>query len=364
MSTTEAQLKVLHGGSSPQLARAVCECLKVPVCNARVDQFPNGEVNIKIVDSVRGDDVFIVQSTCSNGEVGVNRSVMELLLLIHTLKLSSAKRITAVIPFYGYARQDRKTESRVPISASAVARMITEMGVDGVVTVDLHCGQIQGFFHRCPVADLNPSTEFAEYCKGKGFDQHRLVVVAPDAGAVTRARRLADRIGASRIVTILKRRVEAGKVENMQLVGEVNGCICIIVDDMIDTAGTLCKAAENLQEHGATEVHAYATHGIFSGPACQRINDCGALVEVVVTDSLPQEESQKQTKKLKVISMAPLLADAILRIHGEASMEHIRQRPPIHCEAFPAVGAEPPSEGDVECSFNPGNEMDDWQFSK
>jgi ribose-phosphate pyrophosphokinase len=294
-----------------------------------VGQFANGEIDIKIHENIRGEDVFVVQPTCSNGaDMGVNRSVMELLLIIHTLKLASARRITAVIPHYGYARQDRKTQSRVPISASAVAKMITELGVDAVVTVDLHCGQIQGFFHGCPVTDLNPAVEFANYAKEKHPDPKRVVVVAPDAGAVGRAQALADRIGASHIVTILKRRVEAGKVENMQLVGDVAGYVCVIADDMIDTGGTLCKAADVLAGYGAVEVHAYATHGILTDPACERISNCDALKEVVVTDSLPVQRLVAKCSKLKVISMAQLLAEAILRIHTGESMEHVRQQKP------------------------------------
>jgi ribose-phosphate pyrophosphokinase len=207
--------------------------------------------------------------------------------------------------------------------------MVVEMGCDGVVTVDLHCGQIQGFFHECPVADLSAATEFASYAKEKRFDLSRLVVVAPDAGAVTRARRLGDRIGAGRIVTILKRRVEANRVESMQLVGEVRDCICVIVDDMIDTGGTLCKAAMVLKENGASEVHAWATHGILTDPACNSINDCDALVEVVVTDSIPQQEKQRRCSKLKVISIAGLLAEAMFRIHEEQSMEFVRVQTPL-----------------------------------
>jgi ribose-phosphate pyrophosphokinase len=319
---------VIHGNSNPALAEAVAKALNCKVLPSKVGAFANGEVEIKIHENVRGEDVFIIQPTCSNGTVGVNTSVMELLLLIHTLRLSSARRITAVIPHYGYARQDRKTQSRVPISASAVAKMITELGVDGVVTVDLHCGQIQGFFHSCPVTDLNPAVEFANYAKTKHPDPKKVVVVAPDAGAVGRAQALAERIGASHIVTILKRRVEAGKVENMQLVGEVKGYVCVIADDMIDTAGTLVKAADVLRDHGAVEVHAYATHGILTDPACERITNCEALVEVVVTDSLPVENLVKRCPKLRVISLANLLAEAIQRIHTGESMEHVRQQQP------------------------------------
>lgn len=322
-------MRIVHGNSNPKLAHDVCQVLGIHPCDARVGKFANGETEIKILESIRGDDVFVFQPTCSNGKsVNVNTAVMELLLLVHTMKLSSARRVIAVIPHYGYARQDRKHTSRVPISASAVAKMTVEMGVDGVVTVDLHCGQIQGFFHGCPVADLNPAVEFAEYARTKTFDPNTLVVVAPDAGAVTRARRLGDRIGASRIVTILKRRVEANQVESMQLVGEVAGCVCIIADDMIDTGGTLCKAASVLQEYGAKEVHAWATHGILTDPACSKIMACDALVEVVVTDSIPQEENVKKCPKIKIISIARLLAEAIHRIHHEESMEHVRQKTP------------------------------------
>ncbi|EPY31769.1 ribose-phosphate pyrophosphokinase [Strigomonas culicis] len=201
--------------------------------------------------------------------------------------------------------------------------MITEVGVNGVLTMDLHCGQIQGFFHGCPVSDLNPTSEFAEFAKTKNFDPSNLVVVAPDAGAVTRARRVGDRIGASRIVTILKRRVVANQIESMQLVGEVEGCTCVIVDDMIDTAGTLCKAAEVLKDYGAKEVHAWATHGIFTDPACDRLTKCAALEEIVVTDSIPQDISTKQCAKIKVISVAKLLAEAIYRLHSEESLERV-----------------------------------------
>lgn len=316
-------LRVVHGNSNPKLAEGICDALSIPLTKCRVGLFANGEINVKILESIRGDDLFIVQPTSGNGVINVNQAVMELLLIIHTLKLSSAKRVIAVIPNYGYARQDRKHSARVPISASAVARMITELGVNGIVTMDLHCSQIQGFFHGCPVADLSATSEFAKYAEAKAFDIKNLAIVAPDAGAVNRARRMADCLGAGRIVTILKRRVEANHVDSMQLVGEVDGCTCIIVDDMIDTAGTLCKAAEVLAENGAKEVHAWTTHGIFTDPACERITACKALVEVVVTDSLPQEESVKKCSKIKIISIAMLLAEAIYRIHAQESLEHI-----------------------------------------
>ena len=321
-------LKVVTGNSNRPLAEAVCKELGITLCDARVGAFANGETAIKILETVRGDDLFVFQPTCSNGDdCDVNQALMEALLLVHTAKLASVRRVIAVIPHYGYARQDRKHTSRVPISASAVATMFTEMGVAGLITVDLHCAQIQGFFHATPVADLNPSMEFAEYAASKNFNKENLVIVAPDAGAVTRARRLGDKIGASRIVTILKRRVEANRVESMQLVGDVKDCVCIVVDDMIDTVGTLVKAAEKLKESGALEVHAWATHGILTDPACQRISDCDALKEVVVTDSIIQERTVASCPKIKIISIAKLLAEAIHRIHYEESMEHVREVP-------------------------------------
>eukprot|EP00758_Cryptobia_borreli_P000495 Tbor_TRINITY_DN1146_c0_g1::TRINITY_DN1146_c0_g1_i1::g.15608::m.15608/K00948/PRPS, prsA; ribose-phosphate pyrophosphokinase len=325
-------LKIVTGNSNPSLAEAVCKELDIKLCNARVSKFANGETDIKILDNVRGSDLFVFQPTCTTETCNVNQSLMEALLMIHTAKLSSVRRVTAVIPHYGYGRQDRKHSSRVPISASAVARMLIEMGIAGVITLDLHCGQIQGFFHACPVSDLNASMEYAEYARGKNFNLAKTVIVAPDAGAVTRARRLADKIGATRIVTILKRRVEANKIDSMQLVGEVKDCVAIIADDMIDTGGTLVKAAEMLKEYGATEVHAWATHGILTDPACERINACDAIKEVVVTDSIPQEKNLAMCPKLKIISIAKLLAEAIHRIHNEESMEHVGEKDiPLFC---------------------------------
>lgn len=330
---------MISGNSNPQLAEDVCRCLGIEQTPCRVGTFANGESNVKVLNSIRGDDVFVIQPTCGNDGNGtnVNQAVVELLLMIHTLKLSSASRVVAVIPHYGYARQDRKMTSRVPISASAVARMITEVGVSGVVTLDLHCTQIEGFFHRCPVVDLKATSEFAEYARRKNFDLTNVVVVAPDAGAVNRARKLADCIGAHRIVTILKRRVVANQVESMQLVGEVEGCLCIIIDDMIDTAGTLCKAAEVLQSYGATSVHAWATHGIFTDPACDRITACDALEEVVVTDSIPQAKATKECAKIKVISVASLLADAVRRLHNEESLETVGTSSPVCRHSAPVV---------------------------
>lgn len=328
----QPKIKVLYGNCNPKLARDVCSILGVEALPSKVGRFANGEIQIQLHELVRGEDCFIVQPTCNGmGEdgvsVNVNQSTMELLLLIHTLRLSSAKRITAVVPHFGYARQDRKTQSRVPISASAIAKMITCLGVDRVITVDLHCGQIQGFFENIPVFDISSAQPFAEYIFTKNFDPESLIIVAPDAGAVPRAKKLADAIKASRIVTILKRRLCANQVESMQLVGDVTGGVCIIVDDMIDTAGTLCKAASVLVEWGAKEVHAYATHGIFTDPASTRLNECSALVEIVVTDTIVQTRMAEKIPKLKVLSAAPAVAEAIRRIHTEESFDDFKVRP-------------------------------------
>lgn len=230
----------------------------------------------------------------------VNRNLMELLLLIQTLKLSSAKRITAVVPYYGYARQDRKTKPRVPISASAVAQLIECMGAHRVVTLDLHCGQIQGFFHNAPVDNLFAELEFVKYLRTRNYEKESLVIVSPDAGGVERARRIADRMGGVAIATILKRRAAANQIESMEIVGAIEGKICIIVDDIIDTAGTLVKAAQLLVEKGAKTVSACATHGVFSEPALSRISE-SILEEVCVTDSIPQEKNLERCKKLRVL---------------------------------------------------------------
>lgn len=291
----------------------------------RVATFANGEIDIKLLNNVRGDDVFLVQTTCGTmGEPqSINTAVMELLLLMHTLRLSSAKRITAVVPYLAYSRQDRKTEARVPISCGAVAQMMLAMGMDRLVTVDLHCGQIQGFFGNTPVDNLYASKEFVKYLQEEITDMSEWCVVSPDAGGVERARLLADALGVQNLVTILKRRVEKNQVASMQIVGDVKGMKCIIIDDMIDTAGTLIKACNLLGEKGAASVVACATHGILTNPACQRINDCKYLDQVVITDSIPQTEHLGMCKKLHVLTLAPLLAEAIYRIHNETSLSEI-----------------------------------------
>jgi ribose-phosphate pyrophosphokinase len=308
-------IKALMGNANPKLGKDISEALGVRLCDCEVAKFADGEINMQIKENIRGADVFVIQGTSPP----VNDNLMELLLLLQTIKLSSAKRITAVIPYYGYARQDRKTRPRVPISASAVAQLIEAMGADRVVTVDLHCGQIQGFFHQTPVDNLFAEGEFIDTLRQKYKEPADVVIVSPDAGGVLRARRVADKLHAENVATILKRRGQANVVDSMQIVGSVEGKKCVIVDDIIDTAGTLCKAAELLKENGATDVIACATHGVFSGAAMDRLN-ASCLTEVYVTDSIPQEHNVAVCEKLRVLSIAPLLARAIRRIHEEKSL--------------------------------------------
>jgi len=310
------RVRIIGGNGNPQLSQDIAEWLGTSLESADIKRFSDGEINIHIHENVRGADVFIIQPM---SPPHVNDNLMELLLLIHTLRLSSAKRVTAIVPYYGYGRQDRKVKPRVPISASAVAQLMEAMCPNRVVTVDLHCGQIQGFFHKTPVDNLFAENEIILHLRNHKFPKDQLVIVSPDAGGVGRATRVADKVRARNVVTILKRRLEANKVDSMQVVGDVTGTICVIVDDMIDTGGTLCKAAELLKSNGATQVYAIATHGIFSDPALERIMS-SCLEEVCVTDSLPQAENLERCPKLKVITLAPLFAEAIRRLHREESL--------------------------------------------
>eukprot|EP01102_Stenamoeba_stenopodia_P021821 TRINITY_DN889_c0_g1_i1.p1 TRINITY_DN889_c0_g1~~TRINITY_DN889_c0_g1_i1.p1 ORF type:complete len:340 (-),score=75.66 TRINITY_DN889_c0_g1_i1:1407-2426(-) len=308
-------IRLITGSANPKLGEDISKLLGIPLEPCQLGRFADGEIDIRIKNNVRGADVFIIQPCCRE----VNDNFMELLLLIHTLSLSSAKRITAIVPYYPYARQDRKTKPRVPISASVVAQLLETMGPDRVVTVDLHCGQIQGFFHSTPVDNLYAEAELLKYLESKKFPKEELIVVSPDAGGVTRATRIADRIGALGVVTILKRRTVANQVDSMQIVGDVQDKICVIVDDIIDTAGTLTKAASLLKDKGAKIVVAFASHGVFSEPAMDRINQ-SVLDEVCVTDSIPQDENLKRCSKLRVKSLVHLLAEAVERLHHEMSL--------------------------------------------
>jgi ribose-phosphate pyrophosphokinase len=326
-ASVDSTIHVVAGTAHRALAESIVQLLNTQspsgpnqdtVFELKVDGqmscFADGEISVQIMDNVREKDVYIIQPTCPPD---VNKHLMELLLLIHTLKMSSAKSITCVVPYYGYARQDRKTKPRTPISASCVAQLIECQKPNRVITLDLHCGQIQGFFHRTPVDNLYAENMMATWVRSQPFDMSMTCIVSPDAGGVTRARRLADLVNAPTLATILKERAVANQIKSAQLIGDVSGKTCIIVDDMIDTAGTLCAAAQLLIEQGAKEVYACASHGLFSGPAFQRITDCPALKGVVVTNSIPQQP--ELCSKLTVLDIAPLMANAISRCHfGES----------------------------------------------
>jgi ribose-phosphate pyrophosphokinase len=310
------QLEVFTGNSNPALAREVTEQIGVSMGEAEVGRFPDGEVMVVIRENVRGGDCFVIQSICTPP----NENLMELLLLIDALRRASAGRITAVIPYFGYARQDRKVDPRVPISAKVVADLITTAGAHRVLTVDLHAGQIQGFFN-IPVDNLYAMPVLINYLR-KRVDGKKVVVVSPDAGGVERARAFARRLNAD-LAIIDKRRRRASEVAEMRLVGEVEGSIALLVDDMIDTAGTITEAAKVVSAAGATEVIAVATHPILSDPACDRLNKSN-IVEIVTTNSIPlRAKTQAELTKLKVLSVASLLAESVKRIHNSESISSL-----------------------------------------
>eukprot|EP01062_Namystynia_karyoxenos_P011147 TRINITY_DN1396_c0_g1_i1.p1 TRINITY_DN1396_c0_g1~~TRINITY_DN1396_c0_g1_i1.p1 ORF type:complete len:380 (+),score=131.99 TRINITY_DN1396_c0_g1_i1:84-1223(+) len=334
---TTYRLRIVCGRANRALAEDICKAMRHPLTPVRCGSFANGECSIKVEYNVRGDDVFIIQPTCGSPEIDINSAQVELLLLIHTLRLASVKRITAIVPYFAYARQDRKTKPRVPISASCVAQMLMAMGVDRVMTVDLHCGQIQGFFHNTPVDNLPMAAEWAHcvlnrICEKEGMSvsdtDKQLCIVSPDAGGVERAMQVADRVRAKSVVTILKRRVEANRIDKMEMVGDVSGLVCVIIDDICDTGGTLCKACDLLKEHGAKAVYACITHGILTDPCTSRIMACGALTELITTDSIPKSKEVLECSKVRIVSLAPLLAEAIERTHIEQSLSYIFRRGP------------------------------------
>jgi len=305
------RLKVFTGSANPALAEEICGCLGLPLGKASVRQFADGEIYLQIQENVRGTDVFVVQPTCTP----VDRHLMELLLMIDALKRSSAQRITAVLPYYGYARQDRKDKPRVPISAKLIASLIERAGADRILALDLHAAQIQGFFD-IPVDHLFSAPVMIEYFKPQQTEH--LTVVSPDAGGVERARAFAKRLRAP-LAIIDKRREEANVAEVMHIIGRVKGRNCLIVDDLIDTGGTLVKATEALLEKGATSVSACATHAVLSGPAVQRI-ESSELKEVVLTNSIPSSEQARRSKKVRSLSVGKLLATAVQSIHEETSI--------------------------------------------
>ena len=300
-------LKIFTANSNEDLASSIAKQIGVPLGNSLVTTFSDGEISVNIHETVRGSDVFVVQSTCSP----VNDNLMELLIMIDAFKRASAARITAVIPYYGYARQDRKTKARDPITAKLVADLITSAGADRVLTMDLHAAQIQGFFD-IPVDHLRGVPILAQYFIEEGFEGDDLVVVSPDLGSVTRARSFAHRLNAP-LAIIDKRRPKANVAEVMNIIGEVKGRRVILIDDVIDTAGTLTQGARALIEKAAKEVYACCTHGVLSGPAIERIAE-SPIEKLVITDTIPLEP-EKRIDKIEVLSVASLFAEAIDRIY-------------------------------------------------
>lgn len=309
------KIKVFCGNSNPGLAAEICTSLNVPLGVAKVKTFSDGEIMVEIGENVRGRDVYVVQSTCSP----TNNNLMELLIMMDALKRASAEKITAVIPYYGYARQDRKVAPRTPITSKLVADLITTAGADRVVTVDLHAGQIQGFFN-IPVDNLYAVPVILSHLKDN-FPHDHVVMVSPDAGGTERARAFAKRLGCT-LAVIDKRRTAPNVAEVMHLIGDVRDKIAIILDDMIDTAGTLTQAARALKDHGAKSIYACATHAVLSGPAIDRINE-SVIEEVVITNTVPLGEKSERTSKIKVLSVADLLAEAIRRIHEDESVSSL-----------------------------------------
>jgi ribose-phosphate pyrophosphokinase len=306
-------MKILSGNSNRPLAEAIAACLNVPLTQASIRRFSDMEVFVEILENVRGEDVFVIQST----SYPANDNLMELLVTIDALRRGSARRITAVIPYFGYARQDRKTGPRTPISAKLVANLITTAGADRVVTMDLHAGQIQGFFD-IPTDNLFGAPVFSKDILEKAEDDGKIVIVSPDVGGVVRARAMAKRLEAD-LAIIDKRREQAGVSEVMNIIGDVEGRRCILVDDIVDSAGTLCNAAEALIAAGASAVQAYTTHGVLSGGAVSRVAS-SPLESLVTTDSIQATEAMRVVHNIRQITIAPLLAEAIHRIAENESV--------------------------------------------
>ena len=308
------RLKVFTGNANPELTEEICTHLGVPQAKASVRLFSDGEIYLQVLENVRGADVFVVQPTCTP----VDRSLLELLLMMDALRRASAKRITAVLPYYGYARQDRKDKPRVPISAKLVASLLVTAGADRILALDLHAAQIQGFFD-VPVDHLFATPVMISYFQNLGLPH--LTVVSPDAGGVERARAFAKRLRAP-LAIIDKRREDVNVAEVMHIIGRVRNRTCLIVDDIVDTAGTLVKAVDALIEHGALDVYACCTHPVLSGPAVERV--CASrLKELVVSNSIPLRPEARQCERIRQLSVAPLLAGAIQSIHEETSISRM-----------------------------------------
>jgi ribose-phosphate pyrophosphokinase len=309
-------MKLLAGNSNLPLARSISDYLEVPLTDASVRRFADEEVFVEINENVRGEDVFVIQST----SYPANDNLMELLICIDALRRASAKRITAVLPYFGYARQDRKPGPRTPISAKLVANLITTAGANRVLSIDLHAGQIQGFFD-IPTDNLFASPVIATDIKAH-FGNRDLLVVSPDVGGVVRARGLAKRLDNAPLAIVDKRRERAGESEVMNIIGDVGGRTCVLIDDIVDSAGTLCNAAAALKQEGATEVFAYCTHGVLSGGAAARVAK-SELSELVVTDTICTGEPDPKGCKIRRLTIAPLLAEAVRRIADESSVSSL-----------------------------------------
>ncbi len=308
-------ISIFSGNSNPELALKITEYLAKPLGKIKADKFSDGEIQLEIKENVRKQEVFIIQSTCAP----VNDNLMELLLMIDALKRSSASRITAVVPYFGYSRQDKKVTPRVPISAKLVADLITGTGVDRVITLDLHAGQIQGFFN-IPVDNLYAAPVILDYIK-TNYGHDDIVIVSPDAGGVERARAFAKRLHAG-LAIIDKRRSAPNKAKAMALIGDVKGKIAIILDDMVDTAGTLTEAAGVIERHGSKSVHACCTHPVLSGPAVKRIED-SSLKTLVVTDTIPLSKEAEACDKVQILSIAKLVGEAIIRSYRGDSVNSL-----------------------------------------
>jgi len=320
---TMLEPKLIAGNANPPLAKSIARRMsmhrgmEVGLCDARVERFNDGEIFVEVFENVRGEDMFIVQPTSNPA----NDNLMELLIIADALRRSSAARITAVIPYFGYARQDRRSKARTPITAKLVSNMIVEAGIERVLTLDLHATQIQGFFD-IPVDNLYASPIYAldamHNFRGK---MDEVMIVSPDVGGVARARDLAQRIGAP-LSIVDKRRGKPGEVAEMTVIGDVKGKVCVIVDDIVDTAGTLCKAAEVLMENGAKEVHSYITHGVLSGPAVERVSK-SVMKSLVITDTIQATEAVKGCKNIRIVPTAPMFAQAILNTWNGTSVSSL-----------------------------------------
>lgn len=305
-------MKLISGNSNGLLSEAISSYLNVPLTQATIKRFSDNEIFVEIMENIRGEDCFFIQST----SYPANDHLMELLIAIDAMKRGSARRITAVIPYFGYARQDRKTGGRTPISAKLVADILTAAGADRVLTMELHAGQIQGFFD-IPVDNLSASPVFIPHIQEK-FNGEKICIVSPDVGGVVRARALAKRIGAD-LAIIDKRREKAGVSEVMHVIGEVEDKICILVDDIVDSGGTLCNAAGALKENGAKEVHAYVVHGVLSGGAVAKV-EASPLEKMVITDSIAATDEVANSKAIQQLSVAPLIGEAVRRTSEERSI--------------------------------------------